>query len=83
MYVTMNVIRKKIMLTKHKDLKKLLRKAELAGLEVSKKGKHIKIMNKETNRQVSIPATPKKDNRTWMNMVLEIKRQTGFDYRDR
>lgn len=69
------------MLTKNKDLKKLLRGAEQAGLAISRNGKHIKIRNEETNRQVSIPATPKKDNRTWMNMVLEIKRQVGYDYR--
>lgn len=69
------------MLTKNKDLKKLLQGAEQAGLTISKSGKHIKIRNEETNKQVSIPVTPKKDNRTWMNMVLEIKRQVGYDYR--
>jgi hypothetical protein len=69
------------MLTQNKELRKLIREMERAGLDVTKAGKHLKIRNPETGAQVSIPSTPRGGTRTWLNMLTEVKRGVGFDYR--
>jgi hypothetical protein len=69
------------MITPNKELRKLLKEVQSAGLLVNKSGKHIKIKNPETGQQVSIPATPGGGTRTWLNIVLEIKKGVGYDAR--
>lgn len=68
-------------MTPNKELRKLIRELERAGLEVTKNGKHLKIRNPKTGKQVSIPSTPRGGTRTWLNMLSEVKRGVGFDYR--
>ena len=73
------VIFKFSMISPDKEIRRVVRELERAGFIVTKKSsKHIKIVNPDDGRQVSIPSTPAGNGRQRQNMYMSL-RQVGFD----
>jgi len=66
------------MLSPDKEIRRIVRALERKGFEVSKRNRHIKIVNPVDGRQCSIPSTPAGNGRQRQNMLMTLK-QVGFD----